>query len=75
VGDSLVGMHGTAPYEVIQPPRPCLNGTVDALLVGRWHDRSLILVTEADRCAVEWVASRDLTFDWAPWTAAVAANA
>ena len=65
-------MHSAAPYELVQPPRHVtLDGAVEALLLARWRDSSLVLV-DGD---VAWVASRDIQVDWAPWSAAAAANA
>lgn len=61
------------PYQLVQPPQHVsLDGTVEALLLGRWRDECLVLVDGE----VRWVASVDVTtLDWAPWSTALAANA
>ena len=62
-----------ASYELVQPPRPVsLQGAVDALLLGRWRDQSMVLVDGH----VAWVDAADIAqVDWAPWSTAMAANA
>lgn len=61
-----------SPYEVVQPPRPVtLNGAVEALLLARWKDQSMVLVDGT----VAWVLGSDVDVDWAPWSRAAAANA
>jgi hypothetical protein len=62
-----------ASYELVQPPRQVsLQGAVDALLLGRWKDQSMVLVDGQ----VSWVDAADITqVDWAPWSTALAANA
>jgi hypothetical protein len=65
-------MHSSTPYELVQPPRHVtLDGAVEALLLARWKDSSMVLVDGS----VEWVSSREVQVDWAPWSAAAAANA
>ena len=60
-------------YELVQPPRHVsLDGAVEALLLGRWKDQSMVLVEGQ----VSWVDAADLAqVDWAPWNTAMAANA
>jgi hypothetical protein len=59
-------------YELVQPPQHVtLDGAVEALLLGRWKDQSMVLVGGH----VEWVRAADVQVDWAPWSSAVAANA
>jgi len=62
-----------APYELIQPPQQVtLDGAADALLLGRWRDKSMVLVDGE----VSWVDTVDVApLDWAPWSTALAANA
>jgi hypothetical protein len=61
-----------SPYELVQPPqRVTLDGGVEALLVARWADQSMVLVGGL----VQWVRSADVQVDWAPWSTAAAANA
>jgi hypothetical protein len=65
-------MHSSTPYELVQPPRSVtLDGAVEALLLARWKDSSLVLVDGA----VEWVPTRAVQVDWAPWSQAAASNA
>ena len=61
------------PYQLVQPPRHvCLDGTVDALLLARWEDQSMVLADGV----ICWVDSADVApVDWAPWSTALAANA
>ena len=61
------------PYELVQPPQLVnLDGAVEALLLGRWKDLSMVLVDGE----VSWVDAVDVApVDWAPWTTALAANA
>jgi hypothetical protein len=60
-------------YELVQPPRQVsLDGAVDALLLARWKDQSMVLVDGS----VSWVDAADIAqVDWAPWSTAMAANA
>ncbi|MCW2671891.1 MAG: hypothetical protein JWP14_480 [Frankiales bacterium] len=61
-----------SPYELVQPPQHVtLDRAVEALLLARWKDQSMVLVDGL----VEWVRSSDVQVDWAPWSTAVAANA
>lgn len=61
------------PYELVQPPRSVsLDGAVEALLLGRWQDQSMVLADGT----VSWVDAADVSpIDWAPWSTALAANA
>lgn len=61
------------PYELVQPPQHVsLDGAVEALLLARWRDQSMVLVDGE----VSWVSATDIApVDWAPWSTAAAANA
>ncbi len=60
------------PYELVQPPQHVsLDGAVEALLLARWKDQSMVLVDGH----VSWVRAADVVVDWAPWNTAFASNA
>ncbi|MCU1601093.1 MAG: hypothetical protein JWO22_1802 [Frankiales bacterium] len=59
------------PYELVQPPQHVsLDGAVQALLLARWRDQSMVLVDGQ----VSWVRAEDVVVDWAPWSTAIASN-
>jgi len=60
------------PYELVQPPQQVsLDGAVEALLLARWKDQSMVLVDGQ----VSWVPADEVVVDWAPWNGAIASNA
>lgn len=72
-----------APYEILRRPRPCLvetpDGVQEGLVVGRWGPRELVVHGTGGFDTVTWAPTPDVRVlpanEWAPWMAALSANA